>query len=277
MTDRIGIYDHRRKVGNAADVWKHLLLLTVVDHMSLEKDFGSRPFRYYESHCGRGVYLLPPKGEWGSGVGRAFPPPRPLRLHPYFRLLGPRPSPGGLYFGSWFLVAVLLQQRGLDFRLTLCDSSPEVARHMSSMGISEATGGKVRFRNADGFSLPPEPGGWDLALIDPPYNPDHEADRRRSMALVQDLVRRGTSSLLWYPVLEGMKPDPNPPCGIVLELFWPRARDRPTPHMRGCGILVSGRISRFLLESLSSLRSLADRLKADLQVRGREPQKKEEQ
>ena len=60
-------YDHKRKAGNAADVWKHFILLTVAEKLLAQHDRKTE-FDYVESHCGQGIYPLLPGGAWLTGI-----------------------------------------------------------------------------------------------------------------------------------------------------------------------------------------------------------------
>ena len=57
-------YDHSRKAGNLGDVWKHNVLVALVDAMpgNIES------FRYVEGHAGAPIHNLTDGGEWVRGV-----------------------------------------------------------------------------------------------------------------------------------------------------------------------------------------------------------------
>ena len=67
---RPGAYDHRFHAGNAADVFKHVALVTLLDR--LRASAGAR-LHYVETHAGGGRYHLGPEGEWRDGIGRLLP------------------------------------------------------------------------------------------------------------------------------------------------------------------------------------------------------------
>lgn len=51
-------YSHSRKAGNAGDVWKHAVLITIAGAMPVGDDV-----LYVESHSGAPVHSLTPGGE----------------------------------------------------------------------------------------------------------------------------------------------------------------------------------------------------------------------
>lgn len=59
-------YDHSSKAGNLGDVWKHSVLVALVDAVPKK----SESFRYVECHAGAPIHKLAEKGEWSRGVGR---------------------------------------------------------------------------------------------------------------------------------------------------------------------------------------------------------------
>lgn len=70
-------YDHSRKAGNRDDVWKHAVLVALMDAITADSD----SFRYVESHAGAPFHDLQPGGEWRHAAGRS-PVPAGLRADP---------------------------------------------------------------------------------------------------------------------------------------------------------------------------------------------------
>lgn len=58
-------YHHSRKAGNRGDVWKHAVLVALMDAITADSD----SFRYVESHAGVPLHDLKPGGEWRHGAG----------------------------------------------------------------------------------------------------------------------------------------------------------------------------------------------------------------
>ncbi|HPJ30361.1 MAG TPA: 23S rRNA (adenine(2030)-N(6))-methyltransferase RlmJ [Methanothrix sp.] len=201
-------YDHRRHAGNAGDVWKHLILAEVADHL-----LGGGVRVYVESHAGRPEYRLRPGGEWEGGIGRLWPCPEPLAKYRHLQILGERNSRGlERYPGSASIVLELADRRGVALEAELWDKSPEVERAWRSREWSEGTSTR-HFHLGDGFS-----GVSDLLdrlkkpallLIDSPYLEKSEA------SLVEDLISKsskaGWVALSWQPadLVHRLRPDCN--------------------------------------------------------------------
>jgi len=193
-------YDHRRHAGNAGDVWKHLVLAEVADHL-LGAGAGVRI--YVESHAGRPEYRLRPGGEWEGGIGRIWPCREPLDKYRYFQIVGDR-NPRGLerYPGSASIVLDLADTRGVALDAELWDTSPEVERAWRSRLKGEGASNSTRhFHLGDGFSgvsgLLDRLRKPALLLIDSPYIEDGDVH------LVEDLISRsakaGWVTLSWQP------------------------------------------------------------------------------
>ncbi|HXH71670.1 MAG TPA: 23S rRNA (adenine(2030)-N(6))-methyltransferase RlmJ, partial [Mariprofundaceae bacterium] len=73
-------YRHSYHAGNFADVFKHILLVMLIEALKLKE----KPFAVLDTHAGAGVYDLNDEtaqktGEWVNGIGRlletgALPP-----------------------------------------------------------------------------------------------------------------------------------------------------------------------------------------------------------
>ena len=76
-------YRHAFHAGNFADVFKHAILLALLDALTAK----DKPLCHFDTHAGRGRYALDEAeaaktGEWRDGIGRLFDssePPTPLR------------------------------------------------------------------------------------------------------------------------------------------------------------------------------------------------------
>ncbi len=200
-------YDHRRHAGNAGDLWKHLVLAEVADHL-----FKAGIQVYVESHAGYPEYRLSPGGEWEGGVGRLWPYREDLAGYAYFQILGDS-NPTGLerYPGSVSIVLEIAERRGIDLRAELWDSSSEVEKAWRSCEkclILE----DLHFHLGDGFSgackLTDELYEPALLLVDSPYIEEGDA------ILVEDLISRsveaGWVALSWQML--GLETSPNPAC-----------------------------------------------------------------
>lgn len=233
------MYEHGPRAGNRGDVWKHFLLLTLLDLLMETRQPDTSPFLYAETHCGPALHVLEEGGSWTEGLGRVLPPPDPLARHPYFRLLGSRAAPGALYPGSWLQVALHLQRVGLDFRMSLLDNSERVANGILGLGISGDPGAKIRFQMGDGFRALACTSRWDLVLVDPPFWPNPQEDLARCREALPILEASGSVFLIWYPLYSPQESALGfrGPCHF-LEILW--GNKKGGASMAGCGVLVGG-------------------------------------
>ena len=196
-------YRHAFHAGNAADVWKHLILILSLDHLR-RKD---APFRAIDAFAGVGLYDLESdearrSPEWRLGVARVREaaaadfgavPPAVVRCLAALDAAGDGPS---TYAGSPALIANALRpaDRAIFCELHPDDSETLAARFASARGV------KVERR--DGWQAvrahlpPPERRG--LILIDPPFEREGEFDRMVK-ALEDGLRRFATGTfLVWH-------------------------------------------------------------------------------
>ncbi|NYT02141.1 MAG: 23S rRNA (adenine(2030)-N(6))-methyltransferase RlmJ [Methanosarcinales archaeon] len=186
------IYDHTSHVGNAGDVWKHLILTEAAHHLLILDPH----LLYAESHTGWREYSLPLVGEWKGGVGRLWPPAPELLQFPYFRILS-RMNPEGLlrYPGSSQLVLNVAQELGVSLQAELWDINPLLQRawsqdfspHLVSFHLGDGFGGVERLVEVS------DPG---LLLIDSPYT--GQEDVEDSEDLFYKAATAGWTVLCWY-------------------------------------------------------------------------------
>ena len=192
-------YQHAYHAGNLADVHKHALLATALDHLT-RKD---KPLSYFETHAGRGLYRLDgpealKTGEAAQGIGRVggwFPPD-----HPYTRARATVAADHGAasYPGSPLIAAALL--RAFD-TMTLAELHPaEVAALRDAMPKRY-----VQVLQEDGLAMalsrtPPDTRRGCM-LIDPSF--EVKTDYDRIPDLIAKLHRKWNVGviLLWYPIL----------------------------------------------------------------------------
>lgn len=185
------IYDHRLHTGNAGDVWKHLLLAEVADHLLAER----KTILYAESHVGYPEYSLPVRGEWEGGIGRCWPHISALKNFCYFRIVGDM-NPQGLvsYPGSASLVLEAAKRHGADIDAEIWDIDLRVAAAWHGDP-------GVNFHLGDGFAgvrslLDLSPPG--LLLIDPPYL--DEKDAVQAVDLLR-AARKADWIVLWWQMM----------------------------------------------------------------------------
>ncbi len=253
------MYDHAQKVGNKGDVWKHFILLTVLQHLIDHRKDESTTFFYFDSHCGQGLYTLGAKGAWRSGIGQVQQNIQNLSDHPYFQILELPLATGSSYFGSWLLVNKFLQSRQISSTLELCDTSSVVAKVISTQKLDEHNGPDINFHQANGFDELQKYVDADLILIDPPYFPDADKDWKKSLQSIELLRPSGTAFLIWYPIFWMTKPANLVKAAGVpgFEVLWSEMGQKPSQNQKGCGVLAGGYSNEALRMATDQLSVLA--------------------
>jgi len=206
-------YLHGYHAGNAADVFKHSVLIFCLDYLKRKE----KPLLCVDTHAGAGFYdtAAMPNSEWEKGKGRLSgltdPPPMVLR---YLEMSGTeienQEQPGFTkqpYYGSPLIMAKILEKGD---RLVCFELHP---REYEALGLAIAgLGGgyrrgqpSIEVRREDGpgglKSLLPPPSRRGLVFIDPSWEElsDNEIIPR---AVTEGLKRfpEGTF-IIWYPLL----------------------------------------------------------------------------
>ena len=193
-------YRHLFHAGNFADVFKHVLLVGLLQALS-RKD---KPWCYLDTHAGAGSYNLASRdagrtGEWQQGIGKLRAdmgtPPTARR---YLELVGwqdgrpelehTRPYPGSPRLAS------LLARAG--DRVVCCERMPEIAEQLRV----HAPGAVVHLRDGyEAHSLLPPAEKRGLVLIDPPFEARDEFDRIAAfMRSAQQRFAAGIQAA-WFP------------------------------------------------------------------------------
>jgi 23S rRNA (adenine2030-N6)-methyltransferase len=190
-------YRHGFHAGNHADVFKHVLLLALIEALS-RKD---KPLCYIDTHAGQGRYRLTPEAsgglcEYREGIERvaAAPAPPPL-VERYLAFASAVP---GQYPGSPLLAAQAL--RPAD-RLVLCELQAEEA---ALLAATTAEDRRIEVRRTCGYTalnaLLPPAARRGLILIDPSYERQDEPEHILEALLA---VRRRFATgvcAVWYPL-----------------------------------------------------------------------------
>lgn len=196
-------YRHSFHAGNFADVFKHAILLALLDALSAKE----KPLCYFDTHAGRGLYALDEveagkTGEWRDGIGRLFDDPDPpLSLRRYLDAIRACNADGALrlYPGSPLLAAQALRAND---RLVLCETQSDEAVALRALFRDDL---RVHVHQRDGYAalnalLPPtEKRG--LALIDPPFEAQEGEFTAIETALAQAHARWPSGVYaVWYPI-----------------------------------------------------------------------------
>jgi len=196
-------YRHAFHAGNFADVFKHAILLALLDALTAK----DKPLGCFDTHAGRGRYALDEveagkTGEWRDGIGRLFddpdPPPMLRRYLDAIRACNPD---GRLrvYPGSPLLAAQALRAND---RLVLCETQDEEAVALRALFREDS---RVHVHARDGYAslnalLPPSE-RRGLVLIDPPFEAQGGEFTAIEAALTQAHARWSNGVYaVWYPI-----------------------------------------------------------------------------
>jgi 23S rRNA (adenine2030-N6)-methyltransferase len=197
-------YRHVYHAGNFADVLKHAIFLSCLDHLALK----DKPFAVVDSHAGAGHYDLSgteaqKTGEWRDGIGRVLDasdaPPIIVRYVAAVRAAQTPETDGvTLYPGSPRLALRVMRPQD---RLTAVELNPSAAASLQAA----VRGHRIaRILQADGYAalahLIPPPEKRGLVLLDPPFEAADEFEMlARAIKTAYDAWETGTF-LAWYPV-----------------------------------------------------------------------------
>lgn len=199
-------YRHAFHAGNFADVFKHTLLIGLLDALKAKPG----AFCYVDTHAGRGAYELTADealrtGEAGDGVQRILDQPDlPPALEAYVDLLrsfdgSDVGEPLVRYPGSPLIARALLreQDRGI-----VCELQEEEAAALRSALRGES---RIAVHHRDGYAamkglLPPAQ-KRGLVLIDPPFE-GQAGEFAVIQAALKDTLSRwpGAIQVIWYPI-----------------------------------------------------------------------------
>lgn len=240
-------YRHGFHAGNPADVFKHTVLVALVQAMQHK----SKGIRFIDTHAGPALYDLAGEAaqknrEFERGIDRVWCAPRSSPpLQNYLELVRACNPDGELRFypGSPLLLRALLRPQD---ELLLCELHTTEQRALAErFGDDE----KVRVHAGNGYAaleryLPP-PTGRGLVLIDPSFELRTELDDMTA-ALHRALKLFGHGVyVIWYPVIEGRSTAPDDLPGALglegeqwLDLRIAFPANQRLGRMTGCGMAV---------------------------------------
>ena len=189
-------YRHHFHAGNVADVFKHLVLIQVLEALAGKET----PFCVVDTHAGAGRYRLKAPGEFEQGIGRLWPVRAQWPgLAAYFGLLATLNDQGfGVYPGSPWIIREALRPRD---RAVFFESHPEEAAALRDTlhGSRGITINETDVWAALEGMLPPQE-NRGLVFIDPPYEQPEEFNLL-ARALKGAVVRwRNGIYMAWYPI-----------------------------------------------------------------------------
>ena len=189
-------YRHHFHAGNVADVFKHLVLIQVLETLRLKET----PFCVIDTHAGSGLYRLQAPGEFEQGIGRLWPARLQWpTLDTYFELLVALNRNGlNAYPGSPWIIRALLRPQD---RAVFIERHPEEATALRD-NLHGSRG--ITINEADAWAalkgLVPPKENRGLVFIDPPYEkPDEFEQVARALRAAHPRWRNGLY-LVWYPI-----------------------------------------------------------------------------
>jgi 23S rRNA (adenine2030-N6)-methyltransferase len=190
-------YRHQFHAGNVADVFKHLVLLQVLEALRAKET----SFCVIDTHAGSGLYRLQAPGEFEQGIGRLWPVRTDWpRLAAYFELLAAlnHRSVLSAYPGSPWIIRAQLRPQD---RAVFIERHPEEAAALRD-NLQGSRG--ITINEADAWAalkgLVPPKENRGLVFIDPPYEqPDEFEHVARALRAAHSRWRNG-QYLVWYPI-----------------------------------------------------------------------------
>jgi len=248
-------YQHAFHAGNFADVFKHTILVGLIDALKKKP----APLCYLDTHAGAGSYDLramqaEKTGEAAEGVLRLLEfevNSAPELLKRYLELLrslnsgmDARPAkPLKVYPGSPLIAAQLLRP---EDRMVLCELQPGEAASLKALFARDR---RVGVHERDGYAalpaLVPPKERRGLVLIDPPFEAQEDEFRAIEKAIAAAYARWPTGTYaIWYPIKlreqtrpfhrwfgsNGIKKT------LVAELL--RQPDDSALRLNGCGMII---------------------------------------
>ncbi|HET7931228.1 MAG TPA: 23S rRNA (adenine(2030)-N(6))-methyltransferase RlmJ [Rhodanobacteraceae bacterium] len=196
-------YRHAFHAGNFADVFKHAILLALLDALTAK----DKPLCCVDTHAGRGSYRLDDAealktGEWRDGIGRLFDAARiPASLQRYVDAIRAANHGDDLYAypGSPLLAAQALRPHD---ELLLCEVQADETNALRALFRNDR---RVHVHQRDGYAalgalLPPAQ-KRGLVLIDPPFEAQAGEFATIEAALAKAHTRwPGGVYAVWYPI-----------------------------------------------------------------------------
>jgi 23S rRNA (adenine2030-N6)-methyltransferase len=196
-------YRHSFHAGNFADVFKHAILVGLLEALKAKQT----AFCYFDTHAGAGRYDLHSEEarktrEHEAGVSRLLHATRlPAPLHIYLNLVRALNTGHDLahYPGSPLLANLLLREQD---RGVLCETQPDEAAKLKALFSADA---RMAVHERDGYAalgalLPPRE-RRGLVLIDPPFEAQEDEFTAIEAALAAGLARWPTGTYaIWYPI-----------------------------------------------------------------------------
>jgi len=266
-------YRHAFHAGNFADVFKHTILIGLLDALKQK----AAPFCYFDTHAGAGKYDLrgvqaEKTGEAADGVLRLLdvksPPPLLQSYLDLLRSLNPQDAAAGIAFYPGSPLIATSVMRDTD-RAVLCELQPDEAAQLKKLFAHDA---RVGVHQRDGYAalgaLVPPKERRGLVLIDPPFEAQDEEFLAIEAALATAYSRWPTGIYaIWYPIKLREQTRPfhrwfvSQKIGKTLVVELLRQPDDSALRLNGCGMVIVNPPWQFDQHLRRLMPVLQDRLK----------------
>lgn len=196
-------YRHIYHAGNFADVFKHVILIMLLERMC-QKD---KPFLYLDTHAGIGLYDLTSEigqktREYENGIAKIFLAencPEVIEKYKNIVLKFNRDAKGLRYYpGSPLIAQAFLRPQD---RMVLCELHPDdvqVLQHQFAHNSQVAVHHTNGYQGIKSF-LPPK-SGRGLTLIDPPF--EEKDEFTKIITAMEIAVKQYSIGIytIWYPI-----------------------------------------------------------------------------
>jgi len=202
-------YDHRSKVANQADVFKHLALVTLLSELVSRHQ--PRQFRYVDLYAGYPEYPLASSRRWRKGLGKLADVPlccdteaTRFWLQQCVEILE---NSHPVYPGSSLLAYRLLNNADKESKLALWDVDP-----MATLSLRDKFGDQAEVFTGEGDIEHPEVSNADFVFVDPPGLRSQRFADFPAWNWLASIMTLAADQLIWLPIVDNrkMRPDPEP-------------------------------------------------------------------
>jgi len=203
-------YSHRFHAGNVGDVWKHCVLVEVLERARAARG----AVVYVETHAGEGEYPLQSTGEWTEGIGRLWDDTAPAGADPVGRYVAlcRRLAPGAdrptSYPGSSALARAVL---GAGATLALWERD---AAAYGRLAVHVGADPRTHLHRADGLAALADAvrdaeaaADVVVVLVDPSYAQKSDWHDVPDALIAAARGSARACILLWYPVKSLTRPN----------------------------------------------------------------------
>jgi 23S rRNA (adenine2030-N6)-methyltransferase len=186
-------YQHYFHAGNSSDVFKHLVLLTLLSYLK-EKE---KPFCYIDTHAGSGIYnlLTETNKEWKDGIGRLH---SHSAKHPLLKQYLEWTKDSSHFPGSPEIARKMIRPQD---EIILIEKAENPFLDLKRLSRNNQ---QIHMHNNDAYltlkSLLPPKIKRGLILIDPPYEAKDEFEKL--ILLLKESLKKFPIGIyaLWYPI-----------------------------------------------------------------------------